>query len=319
MTRFDRSFEPITVTIRSGLEESLHHGAGVALDETGELLARMGDPDLVVYPRSSLKPLQASAMVRLGLDLPDTLLAVVCASHDGASVHLEAVREILGLFDLDESDLRNTPSRPVNAAERSKARAAGIAPSSLQQNCSGKHAGMLATCRINDWPVTTYLESDHPLQQAIITALNDFGCTVQHVGTDGCGAPTHAVELRALAGAFASIASSDSSVMRAMTSNPDLVGGPSRDVTVWMQAIPGLMLKDGADGVMAGAFTNGKAFAYKIADGSPAARQATIVGALNAMNIDIGDVDAETISQLEVAVHGGGRRVGEFRPLEWVQ
>jgi len=319
VTRFDGSFEPIAVTIRSGLEESLHHGAGAALNETGDLLARMGDPDLVVYPRSSLKPLQASAMVQLGLNLPDPLLAVVCASHDGAPAHLEAVRQILELFDLDESDLLNTPSRPLDSAERSSARLAGIDPSSLQQNCSGKHAGMLATCRINDWPVTTYLESDHPLQQAISTTLNDFGCTVHHVGTDGCGAPTHAVELSALAGAFASIASADSSVMRAMTSNPELVGGPSRDVTLWMQAIAGLMVKDGADGVMAGAFTNGKAFAYKIADGSPAARQATMIGVLRAMNVDLGDVDAETISQLEVAVYGGGRRVGEFRPLEWMQ
>ena len=317
MTRFDGSFAPIAVTTRSDFEESLHHGAGVAISEAGELLARMGDPDLVVYPRSSLKPLQASAMVELGLNLSDPLLAVVCASHDGAPAHLEAVRQILELFDLDESDLRNTPSRPLDNAERARARTAGIEPSSLQQNCSGKHAGMLATCRINDWPLATYLERDHPLQQAITTTLNDFGCTVHHVGTDGCGAPTHAVELRALAVAFASIASSDSTVMRAMTSNPELVGGPTRDVTLWMQAIPGLMVKDGADGVMAAALPDGRACAFKIANGSTTARQAVMIEALRAMNVDLDQIPRDTLKRLEVPVLGGGRRVGMLNPLEW--
>jgi L-asparaginase II len=319
VTRFDGSFEPIVVTTRSDFEESLHYGAGVVIDASGDVVASVGDPDLVVYPRSSLKPLQAITMVDLGLDLPADLLAVVCASHDGAPMHLEAVCQILERFGLDESDLGNTPSRPMDNAERSTARAAGIGPSSLQQNCSGKHAGMLATCRINAWPLTNYLDEDHPLQQAITVKLADFGCTVHQIGIDGCGAPTHALELSALAGAFGVIASSGSTVAQAMMSRPDLVGGSTRDVTIWMQAIPGLMIKDGAAGVMAAALSDGRACAYKIADGSGAARQAVIVEALRAMDVDLDLVVPETIDRLEVEVRGGGRTVGSLVPLAWAR
>jgi len=319
VTRFDGSFEPIAVSIRSDFEECLHHGAGAVIDSSGNLCARIGDPDLVIYPRSSLKPLQASAMVDLGLELPDNLLAVVCASHDGAPMHLDAVRQVLQLFDLDESELGNTSSRPLGNVARAEAWAAGVEPSPLQQNCSGKHAGMLATCRVNGWPVSNYLDNDHPLQQAITATISDFGCTVRHVGIDGCGAPTHAVDLRALASAFAAIVSSDSSVARAMRSRPELVGGPTRDVTVWMQTIPGLMVKDGAAGVMAAALPDGRACAYKIADGSTAARQAVMIAALRAMDVDLDEVSAETIGRLEVSVLGGGRRVGTLSPVEWAQ
>jgi L-asparaginase II len=147
--------------------------------------------------------------------------------------------------------------------------------------------------------------------------MNEFGCTVYHVGVDGCGAPTHALQLSALAGAFGAIASTESGVARAMMSYPELVGGPTRDVTVWMQTIPGLIVKDGADGVMAAALSDGRACAYKIADGSPAARQAALIEALRAMDVDLDQVAQETIDQLEVPVNGGGRRVGTLSPLEW--
>jgi L-asparaginase II len=176
---------------------------------------------------------------------------------------------------------------------------------------------MLATCQINGWSIGDYLDFDHPLQQAITGTMNEFGCTVYHVGVDGCGAPTHALQLSALAGAFGAIASTESGVARAMMSYPELVGGPTRDVTVWMQTIPGLIVKDGADGVMAAALSDGRACAYKIADGSPAARQAALIEALRAMDVDLDQVAQETIDQLEVPVNGGGRRVGTLSPLEW--
>jgi len=256
-------------------------------------------------------------MVDLGLDLPANLLAVVCASHDGAPMHLEAVVQILKRFELKESDLRNTPSRPRDNEERSKARVAGVEPSSLQQNCSGKHAGMLATCRINGWSLRNYLDEDHPIQLAITARMADFGCKVRHIGIDGCGAPTHALELSALARAFGVIASSRSRVAQAMMSRPDLVGGANSDVTQWMQAIPGLIVKDGADGVMGAALADGRACAYKIADGSSRARQAVMIEALRVMQVDLDRVASDTISRLEVPVRGGGRTVGTLTPLPW--
>ncbi|MGB0112146.1 MAG: asparaginase [Ilumatobacteraceae bacterium] len=315
MTRFDGAIAPIAVTTRSGFEESVHHGAGVAVAASGEATATVGDADLVVYPRSSLKPMQAHAMVAAGLELPDELLAVACASHDGADVHLDAVRAILDRFDLVESDLQNTPTRPLDSAARTAAREAGIGPSSLQQNCSGKHAAMLATCRVNGWSIDTYLDVDHPLQQAITAGFERLGCTVHHIGIDGCGAPTHALSLSGLAGAFSTIATDGTPVARSMRANPVLVAGLARDTTRWMQAVPGLMTKDGADGVMAGALADGRSFAYKIADGSDLARESVMSEAMSRLGVDVAGLAPDLLSH---PVLGHGREVGQVRALEWV-
>jgi L-asparaginase II len=309
VTRFDDAFAPIAVATRSGFDESLHHGAGVALDTDGSISASVGDPTVVVYPRSCLKPLQAHAMLELGLTLPDELLAVACASHDGAPMHLEAVRAILGSFGLAESDLQNTPSHSL-CDPHSQA-----APTSLQQNCSGKHAAMLATCVVNAWPVDTYLQADHPLQVAITASMTRLGCTVHHLGVDGCGAPTHAIGLDELAGAFAQL--SGGSVGSAMRAHPAMVGGTVRDVTLWMQAVPGLMAKEGAAGVMAGSLDDGRAFAFKIACGSDPARQAVTPQALRTIGVDVDGEASDTLDRVVVPMLGHGREVGRIEPLEW--
>jgi len=317
MTRFDGLVAPIVVTTRSGLEESVHHGAGVAIGPGGIQLAAIGDPHLVVYPRSCLKPMQAHAMVGLGLTLNDEQLAIACASHDGSAMHLDAVRSVLARYGLDETDLANTAARPHGAAARASARLAGIEPSSLQQNCSGKHAAMLATCRVNGWSIDDYLEPDHPLQTAITAGIESLGATVHHVGVDGCGAPTHALALNDLAGAFATLAAPGSPIARAMTSNPTMVGGPTRDVTLWMRAVPSLVAKEGAAGVMAAALADGRAIAFKVADGSDAARQAIVPEALRAVGVDVDATATTTVEQVMVPVLGHGVRVGQLDPLEW--
>jgi L-asparaginase II len=296
VTRFDRAFAPIAVATRSGFDESLHHGAGVVLDAAGTLRAHVGDPHVVVYPRSSLKPMQAHAMVALGLDLPDELLAVACASHEGSPRHLDAVRAILARYGLDESKLRNTPAHALCDHHHERE------PTSLQQNCSGKHAAMLATCVVNGWPTETYLEVDHPLQQAITTTIGELGCVVAHIGVDGCGAPTHALALDELAGAYARLVTT---------------GGADFEATVWMRAIPGLMAKEGAAGVMAMALVDGRAVAFKIADGSGPARQAVIAQALRALGVDVDATAAATRDRTAVAVFGHGREVGRIEPLDW--
>ena len=239
MTRFDEAFEPIAFSTRSGFDESLYHGAAVALGADGTTIASLGDPEIAVYPRSSLKPMQATAMVELGLALPDDLLAIVCASHDGTAMHTAAVLEVLATVGLDESALRNTPSFPLEEAARIDAERRGEGPTSLHQNCSGKHAGMLATCCVNGWPIDDYLELEHPLQVAITASIEQHGAPVDHVGVDGCGAPTHAIGLVDLARSFASIARSQSAVAPSMSARPDLVGGRERDVTRWMTALAG--------------------------------------------------------------------------------
>ncbi len=319
MTRFDGRIAPIAVATRSGLEESVHSGAGVAVDSEGTVLATIGDPDLVVYPRSCLKPMQAHAMVGHGLELADDQLAVACASHDGSALHLGAVRSILARYDLDETDLANTAARPYGALARASARVAGVEPSPLQQNCSGKHAAMLATCRINGWPTDGYLELDHPLQVAITAGIESLGAVVTHVGVDGCGAPTHSFSLRDLAGAFATLAAPGSMVGRAMSSHPVMVGGPTRDVTLWMQAVPTLVAKEGAAGVMAAGLADGRAIAFKVADGSDVARQVVVAEALRSAGVDVDVTAASTIQQVEVPVLGRGQPVGRLDSLEWTR
>lgn len=319
-TRFDGSLAPIAVVTRSGLEESLHHGAGVAVDPGGAVVASVGDPDLVVYPRSALKPLQAHAMVGLGLELPDDLLALVCASHSGEPAHLDGVRRILAMHGLAESDLRNTPARPYGVQARAAARVAGVEPSPLQQNCSGKHAGMLVTCRVNGWSLEDYLDVDHPLQRAITGAIVELIDTTStapmHIGVDGCGAPTHTLSLRELAVAFAAVARTESVVPAAMGAHPTMLAGTDRDVTAWTAAIPGLMVKEGAAGVMAVAMADGRAAAFKIADGSDAARRAVTIEMMRRLDVDE-RVIAAVAPAVAVPVLGHGVSVGELRALPW--
>lgn len=317
MTRFDGSLAPIAVASRSGLDESIHHGAGVALGPDGDPRGHVGDVDLIVYPRSSLKPLQARAMLALGLDVPADQLAVACASHDGAEMHLVAVRQLLADHDLTVDDLQNTPARPRGADARSAARRAGLGPTSLQQNCSGKHAAMLATCRVNGWSIADYLDHDHPLQQAILGHIESLGCVVEHVGVDGCGAPTHAMSLRALARAFAVVAAPPSPIADAMHRHPALVAGASRDVTSWIASLPGVVAKEGAAGVMAAALVDGRAMAFKIADGSDPARRAVTPAAFRSAGVDVDELAPDVVESVAVPVLGHGREVGTIRALEW--
>ena len=305
---------PIAVASRSGREESLHHGVAIALDASGRPVAKVGDPTVSVYPRSALKPLQAAAMCAAGLDLDERLLALACASHDGSDGHIEAVRELLERFDLDESALRNTSARPYDAAARTSARMRGIGPSPIQQNCSGKHAAMLATCRVNGWPIDDYLSVDHPLQRTIGAWIEEHGCRVDHVGVDGCGAPAHVVPLDQLARAVGALARSRSPVVTSMTAHPEMVAGPARDVTRWMWAVDGLLAKDGAQGMMILARSDGRAAAFKIADGTDEARRAVAIEAIGQLGVDVGRVGDVA---LPPPVRGHGREVGVLRALNW--
>lgn len=322
MTRFDEtrftsdSFAPIAVATRSDFDESLHHGSGVVLDADGVVESELGDADGVVYPRSCLKPLQVDAMVAAGVQLTTQQLAVACASHSGEPMHLDTVRAVLAAAHLSEGDLANTPSRPFGAAAREALRAAGVPPSSLQQNCSGKHAAMLATCLVNGWPIDDYLSVDHPLQQMITAHIETLtGESVAHIGIDGCGAPTHAFSLRGLAAAFSALARG-SEAATAMRAHPELVGGTDRDGTEWMRAVPGLITKEGAAAVMAGALPDGRAFAYKIADATDDARKVVMIEALRLLGVDSAAIAANAhIAHVEVLGHG--RPVGRLVPLEW--
>lgn len=321
-TRFESScFAPVAVATRNGIDESLHHGAAVVVDAEGAIVASVGDPELLIHPRSALKPFQTEAMVRAGLDLPHRLLAVVTGSHSGEQRHLDAVREILDRHDLDIDDLDNTPARPYGSATRDAARAAGVAPSALQQNCSGKHAGMVATCRINEWPIGSYLDPDHPLQLAIVETIDVLadrvGGSVANVGVDGCGAPTHVMPLVDVARSLGAMLRADSAVVEAMVDEPGMVGGMDRDITLWMESVPGLAAKEGAAGVMVVGLADGRAVALKVADGSDDARRAVTPELLRRLGIDVDGLHRDVLDRIGVEVLGHGEPVGSIRPLAW--
>jgi L-asparaginase II len=308
---------PIAATSRSGHDESLHHGAVVAIAPGGAIEWAVGDPSWPIYPRSANKPMQAVAMRRAGLGVGPRQLALVCASHDGTPMHLDVARSILADAGLDEGALRNTPDLPLDEAAAEAVLRSGGGRTPLQMNCSGKHAGMVATCVACGWDVASYLDVEHPLQRAITDVLAE-ACAedVTHIGVDGCGAPAHVVSLAGLARAFAAIASgalgaASDEVRAAITAHPEVVGGARRDVTLLMEGVPGLMAKDGAEGVYAAALPDGRAVALKVADGASRARAPVMLAALARLGVDVSGVDGRAVPP----VLGHGRQVGEVRSL----
>lgn len=305
---------PLAWVVRGPVTESVHTGHLVALDPGGAPVLSLGAPEQVMYPRSSLKPVQALAMLRTGVDLAPEQVALACASHNGEPEHLQVLATALARAGLSEADLRNTPDPPL-LAEAARARiAAGQPPTSATQNCSGKHAAMLATCVYNNWPTDTYLDPDHPLQRAILgTVAEVTGEPVAHLTTDGCGAPLPTTTTTGLARAFATLATAapgtpEHTVAAAMRTHPHLVGGTGRDVTGAMTQIPGLIAKDGAEGVYAAALPDGRAVALKVADGASRARAVALAAALVALGHQPDDGGWDWADE---PVLGHGRPVGQ--------
>ena len=256
---------------RSGVVESAHRGYLAMLNSDGSLHKSIGDIDTKIFPRSTVKSMQASAMVRAGLKLEPRLLALAASSHSGSQMHLDAVREILNLAGLDESSLQCSFDRPLGDAER---RAWGdAAPTRIAMNCSGKHAAMLLTCKINNWTIENYLDANHPLQLAIKKELEDLaGEKITVTSADGCGAPLFLVTVIGLARAIRAITiSTDAahqSVMGTSRGFPEMVAGNDRLTTQMMLEVPGLYMKDGAEAVEVCSLQDGRTFVFKISDGS---------------------------------------------------
>lgn len=271
--------------LRNDVVESVHHGLGVITAPDGSVVHALGDPATPVFARSSNKPLQALAMVRAGLDVSGSHLALVCASHSGEPMHLAGVRELLATSGFAETDLDNTPDLPWDQHAREAWLAAGRGRAAIAQNCSGKHAGMLATCAAARWDAATYRSPRHPLQRTITQLIAElYDHDVLATGVDGCGAPAHQLPLRGLARAFGILAGArdgaEQRVADAMRSHPELVGGTGREVTDLMRAIPGVIAKDGAEGVFAAGTPDGHGVAVKIVDGNPRASRVVLAALL---------------------------------------
>ena len=297
--------EVLAEVTRSGVVESIHAGHIVLLNADGSILFQKGDPTLNIYSRSSLKSIQASAMVRAGLDIEPRLLALVCASHAGTAMHQQGAQAILAKAGLDEYSLQCILDRPLDEELRRTAE-----PTRLAMNCSGKHAGMLATCVINSWPIDSYLDPTHPLQLAIKAEVEQMsGEKVAGVSVDGCGAPLFLFSLLGLARAIRNLTISadpvHQEVAQACRDYPEMVSGPGRLATRMMQKIPGLFMKDGAEAVNVTSLADGRTLAIKISDGNARAMPAITAAALAKFGIDAQEVPANTL--------GAGLPVGVIR------
>ncbi|PWJ51753.1 asparaginase [Quadrisphaera granulorum] len=317
---------PLAAVVRGPLVESVHLGHLVITGPDGEAVSGLGDPHVRVWPRSSLKPLQAVAALQAGLDLSDDddrsrrLLALACASHSGEQRHLDGVLELLAAAGLGPSSLRNTPDLPYGAQAAAAWRAAGNGPQPLAQNCSGKHAAMLAACVAAGWDTGTYLDVGHPLQRQVRATVADLGSSAHNLTTvDGCGAPLHSLPLSGLARAFGRIAaapeqapgSPEAAVARAMSTHPEMVGGTGRDVTALMAGVPGLVAKDGAEGVYAAGLPDGRGVALKVLDGGDRPRPVVLAAVLRALGVEAAVLDEVG----RVPVLGHGRPVGAVRAV----
>ncbi|MBI1757889.1 MAG: asparaginase [Actinobacteria bacterium] len=312
--RAPRGVELVDV-VRSGVVESVHRGSMVLLDPDGGTRLALGVPEEPCFTRSANKPIQAVGMVRAGLDLAGADLALVAASHSGEPIHVDRVRALLAARGLDEQFLACPAALPLHEPTRDALLADGGTPARVIMSCSGKHTGMLLTCLANGWPVTGYTDPGHPLQRALRVATEELtGELVAAVGVDGCGAPVFGYSLIGLARAFARLVTAGPGtpprrVADAMRAHPELVGGTGRETTVLMRAVPGLLLKDGAEGVHAGALPDGSAFALKVDDGASRAGPPLVAAALRLLGVPAGAV-AEFA---EAPVLGGGRPVGSVR------
>jgi L-asparaginase II len=326
--------EPLVVATRDGLVETVHYGSAIATAADGSILAAAGEPLAPFYPRSSLKPLQAVAMVRAGLSLPADLLALAAASHSGGAKHRDGTQRILAMHGLSAGDLENSVDLPYGTTERQDWLRSGFHATQLTQNCSGKHAAMAATCVINGWPVKGYLDPSHPLQELVAATITELTGEAPFArSTDGCGTPLFALTLRGMARSFGRIAfaaghvtgttsddagtvptSAEAAVGLAIRQHPDMVAGECRDVTDLMRLLPGSVAKDGFEGVQLVGLPDGSAAAVKISDGGDRARMPATVRLLEALGVEI-----TPLARIATApVVGGGHKIGLLQPTDFL-
>ncbi len=314
----------LAVVERSGFVESRHAGAAIVLSPDGDVIRRLGNPDALMLPRSSLKPLQAVACVTAGADLAGEQLALATASHVGTDRHAEVVRDVLAEGGLNEDQLSCPPAWPSDTATRDDMVREHGQQARIRMNCSGKHAAMLRACVATGWPTEGYLDPSHPLQQHIRDVVERLtGEKIAHTSVDGCGAPVHALTLAGLARGIHRVGSASErspfalhrvagTLVRAVRENPWTIEGPGRPDTIAIETL-GVFAKGGAEGIMVMVAPDGTTAALKMLDGS--GRAATVVAATLLTRAGaLSDADlANLTAALPLTVLGGGGVVGTIR------
>ena len=325
---------PLTVEVtRGGMVESCHRGAAVVMDAKGNAVHAWGEIERIVYPRSAIKPLQALAVVETGaaeaFAVTDAELALASASHSGQPQHMDVVLAWLERIGFGANDLECGAHEPLDP-ETTKARVrAGESPGPADNNCSGKHAGMLTTAKHLGEETAGYTRPGHPVQQRLRAILTDIGgadLSQAPEGTDGCGIPVFGMPLSAMARAMARMADTGGleagraeaagRIVTAMISNPLLVSGRGRFDTIAMEAANGAFaVKTGAEGVHGAILPElGLGVAVKIDDGARRAAQVAMAAILDYLGVLDGGAKVALAGFLETPVlNEKGERVGEIR------
>jgi L-asparaginase II len=326
---------------RGPIVESRHRGHLTAIDSHGRTVASLGQPETVTYVRSSGKPFQAiPVIVSVAADrfgFTEQEIAIACGSHSGEPIHVDTVRSMLGKIGLDESALKCGVHEPFSAAVARELTRSQTPPSVLQNNCSGKHAGMLALARHLGAPTESYDELSNPVQQAIaktVSQFSDVPLDQMAFGVDGCGAPVFGIPVRAMALMYARLVdppanfdiatrAASQRIIKAMIDFPEMVGGTKdRLDTELIKAGAGrLISKIGAEGVYTvgvlpcAEWPNGCGLALKIEDGDDhRARPPAVIEALRQLNV----LAMNELSALEsyaptIIRNRRGEQVGEAR------
>lgn len=314
----------LALVTRAGVVESRHVGSAVLVNPHGEVIESLGAPQRPIFPRSTLKPLQAIASLRSGALIAPEAVALACGSHTGSLRHQRIAAQVLADEGLDTSYMKCPAAYPARSKDLAEHLAGGGEKTTLAFNCSGKHVAFLAATRTNRWRLATYTEPQHPLQQEVIKVITEY-CEEAPVaiGTDGCGAPAPAISLTGLARGFSKIASATSrrdaevhafTVNQAMLDFPWAVHGRNEANTVVMEDL-GLLAKLGAEGVLVIAAQDGTTAAVKILDGSQRATNLVALSLLAAHGVIDLDALGRVLKKVVKPITGGieDDQVGSIR------
>jgi L-asparaginase II len=324
--------DPYVEVTRGGQVESRHLISAAVVDEQNRLLAQVGEPQLLTFLRSAAKPLQALPLLADGVadsfGFSDAEVAVCCASHSGEPAHLEAVQSILDKIGCSEHHLVCGPHWPFHKGSAETLQQEGRQPTALHNNCSGKHAGMLAWSVHHGVALDDYHHADHPVQRRIcreIGAWTGSACEAMQVAVDGCGVPSFAQPLNIIAGAYATIVAeaerdpvgAAGRITRAMTSEPYFVGGTDRLTSRLMAVTSGrLLAKYGAEAVYClGERDRRWGIAVKVEDGHRRAVGSAVIDVLSQLGL-LSREELQALSDRHTMSlpNTRGEIVGEIRP-----
>jgi len=300
---------------RNGLIESRHIGAFVVIDREGSVIESGGDIDATIFPRSTIKPLQAIAALRAGASLDGVELVLASASHCGSHRHTDAVQSMLAHDHLTVDELGCPAAWPLGYNEKAERIAEGEGTQRVTMNCSGKHAAFLRACVANGWDTATYLEPTHPLQVLIREVVEEFtGTTDLWPAVDGCGAPLYGMSLRALGTTIARVTDGHDAnaerLVNAIRANAWALDGDGRDNTRVIESTDAIA-KIGAEGVLI-ISREGIAVALKCLDGSDRANTAVAVTLLARHGVIDRSVAEDLIAELVEPITGGENVVGRL-------